>query len=833
MVAKAIQPPVGKILGGKYRVDKEVGRGGMATIYAAENVDIGKPVAVKVLAAELARSRTVTERFLREARAAARVRSPHICEVYDAGTFQGQPFIVMELLHGESLYDRLARERRLTSGDTLRIASDVCRGLSLAHSRAIVHRDLKPENIFLTRAEDGTLQTKVVDFGLAKFYEPTSDPKLARLTKDGALFGTPAYMSPEQANAKGSVDHRSDLWALGCIVYEMLTGRTVWDVEQGVAMTLAQVATKELPFPSKYAPSLPVAFEEWFRKALAREPEYRFQSADEFRRALRATLVDSGTPYTGNLSGPHQPTTPVPRLGSLPTPTAMIDGTAAFSNPKPVQDTGQPPLADTDAGSVATSLPKARPSAKWPLAIIGIIAGLGLVWIIRTRATPNTAESAPHAEQIARAQGLVEDGDSAEAAEQLRQVFKQSRGKAARSLMSHVSAVVEAKKGDCTLIGIGHPRPFSAESKASKATLFSSSEHPPFAVWADATGPDEPVQARTSQLDSALRRTTQPASVTPEAESVREPTLFGTDQGIGLIYWDMGTERAGAYARRLTSSGLIDSRPILISTQRPGHPYYPTIASAEDGGFWVAWVEPTRARVNDIFVRKLNKNLEPVSAPVAITAYAPSRGKVQADRPSLAIHQGLLHIAFVVRRGNNHEVVLVRTPATSALEGKSAIPKDGTAEPGDEELDRFLGQALKLSKSGGGHNRASVACAPSGCFVAWDEATVAARLVFVENDGSVRWREQLAKQDGTSARPSVATFGEHAVVAWFDATNVYAAPLTPNAVGTRSVVGRVSAVMRQPQPTWTRSNQNNEWYLSWRSYESAVPEPFVAKIRCN
>src|ERR1043165_182154 len=162
---------IGTILDGKFRVTKEIGRGGMAAVYEAENVDIGKRVAVKVLSAELANSKVVTERFMREARAAAKIRSPYICDVYDVGTYNGRPFLVMELLEGESLYDRLARDRRLDPKEVIEIATQTAAGLQQAHDEGIVHRDLKPENIFLTRSGGGERITKIVDFGLAKFYE--------------------------------------------------------------------------------------------------------------------------------------------------------------------------------------------------------------------------------------------------------------------------------------------------------------------------------------------------------------------------------------------------------------------------------------------------------------------------------------------------------------------------------------------------------------------------------------------------------------------------------------------------------------------------------------
>src|SRR4051812_3076144 len=161
--------PIGTVLAEKYRLTREIGRGGMAAVYEAQNVDIGKRVAVKVLAAELTTSTIVVERFLREARAAAAISSPFICDVYDSGKLEdGRPFLVLELLEGESLYERMTRVRQIDVPSTVRMMGQVARGLTKAHAAGIVHRDLKPENIFLTKDEEGHLLAKILDFGLAK-----------------------------------------------------------------------------------------------------------------------------------------------------------------------------------------------------------------------------------------------------------------------------------------------------------------------------------------------------------------------------------------------------------------------------------------------------------------------------------------------------------------------------------------------------------------------------------------------------------------------------------------------------------------------------------------
>ena len=281
--------PVGTLLVGKYRVAREIGRGGMAAVYEAEQLSLGKKVAVKILASELAASTIVIERFFREARAAASVKSPYIVDVYDSGRLDdGRPFIAMEMLEGESLYDRMARVRIIDIDTTIRCIVHTARGLVKAHAAGIVHRDLKPENIFLTKGEDGDDVCKILDFGLAKFYAPVNPEEKAakRLTREGAVFGTPAYVSPEQVKGQGNVDHRADLWALGCMAYECLIGRPVWNMDQGVAMTFAAIATGPIPVPSDARADLPPAFDAWFKKCLERDPDLRYQSARELSDAF-------------------------------------------------------------------------------------------------------------------------------------------------------------------------------------------------------------------------------------------------------------------------------------------------------------------------------------------------------------------------------------------------------------------------------------------------------------------------------------------------------------------------------------------------------------------
>jgi eukaryotic-like serine/threonine-protein kinase len=205
---------------GAYRVVEPLGDGGMGMVYVAEHTLIGKRVAVKVLRGEYGATPQLVERFFNEARVTTAIRHPGIVEVFDFGyTDTAQPYIVMELLEGQSLAARLADGEKVKVLEALAIARGIASALSAAHARAIVHRDLKPDNVFLVREADGD-RVKLLDFGIAKL---GCDPTVSR-TRTGLLLGTPQYMSPEQCRGASACDHRSDLYSLGCVLFEMLAG---------------------------------------------------------------------------------------------------------------------------------------------------------------------------------------------------------------------------------------------------------------------------------------------------------------------------------------------------------------------------------------------------------------------------------------------------------------------------------------------------------------------------------------------------------------------------------------------------------------------------------
>jgi eukaryotic-like serine/threonine-protein kinase len=259
----------------RYTFERELGRGGMATVYLAQDLKHDRPVALKVLHPEFAAS-LGPERFLREIRLTARLRHPHILPVHDSGEAAGQLWYTMPYVDGESLRQRVTRERQLPLEDALRIACEVAEALDYAHRHGIVHRDIKPENILL---EDG--HAVVADFGVARAIEGAGGD---RLTETGLAVGTPSYMSPEQASAERVLDGRSDIYALGCVLYEMLAGEPPFTGPSAQAV-IAKRLVEPVPHLGTVR-DLPTGLEQVVTRALARAPADRFQNAAEFAEAL-------------------------------------------------------------------------------------------------------------------------------------------------------------------------------------------------------------------------------------------------------------------------------------------------------------------------------------------------------------------------------------------------------------------------------------------------------------------------------------------------------------------------------------------------------------------
>ena len=268
---------LGAAVDGRYRIEREIGRGGMATVYLANDLRHGRQVALKVLDPELAHA-VGPERFLREIEIAARLSHPHIMPLFDSGSAGGHLFYVMPFVRGESLRQRLERERHLPIPDALAIARDVAEALEHAHARGVIHRDIKPENILLFEG-----QAIVADFGIALAASAAAD---GRITGTGLIVGTPAYMSPEALLGEGT-DARSDQYSLACVVYEMLVGEAPFVAPTPQAM-IARRLLDTAPSMRRLGSTVPAAADDAVKRALAKDPAARFASVAEFARALTA-----------------------------------------------------------------------------------------------------------------------------------------------------------------------------------------------------------------------------------------------------------------------------------------------------------------------------------------------------------------------------------------------------------------------------------------------------------------------------------------------------------------------------------------------------------------
>ena len=276
----AIERGENTVVAERYRLTRVIARGGMGTVWQATNLRLDVPCAIKFIEGDLARDAVALGRFEREAKAAAQIRSPHVVQILDHGTFDGAPYIAMELLDGEDLGRRLSRAFRMSPRDVAAVVTQASRALAKAHAMEIVHRDLKPENLFLAWDDDREI-VKVLDFGVAKRVQLD----LPSHTTQGAMLGTPSYMSPEQAQGAKDVDYRSDLWALAVIAFRCMTGVLPFR-SKSLAELLVQIIVGPLPVPSELAIDVPSGFDAWWARAASRDPNRRFQSAKELAHAL-------------------------------------------------------------------------------------------------------------------------------------------------------------------------------------------------------------------------------------------------------------------------------------------------------------------------------------------------------------------------------------------------------------------------------------------------------------------------------------------------------------------------------------------------------------------
>jgi eukaryotic-like serine/threonine-protein kinase len=315
----SVDDTIGKTFAGKYRVEQMIGEGGMGKVYKATQLALDKPVVLKVLRQALLGDERTVARFQREAKAASRLNHPNSISVLDFGQADdGAMYIAMEYVQGKDLHQILSREWPLPESRVMRVMSQVLSALADAHSVGVIHRDLKPENIMVSQGRSEPDFVKVLDFGIAKIIDGSDDEGPA-LTRAGFVCGTPEYMSPEQARG-AKLDHRSDLYAVGVILYQLVTGLLPFDSDTAVGF-----ATKHLteipPPPTKRRPDARVspAMERLIMKALSKNPDERPQTAEQFRAELLA-IDKERRAAVGRRSGPHSASSlaPVPQRKVTP-----------------------------------------------------------------------------------------------------------------------------------------------------------------------------------------------------------------------------------------------------------------------------------------------------------------------------------------------------------------------------------------------------------------------------------------------------------------------------------------------------------------------------------
>ncbi len=339
-----VLPLEGRMLDGKFRFTKLLGAGGMGAVWRAQNVRVRKAVAIKLMHPEFAGNPGILDRFKNEATAAGQIGSQHICDIYDFGASALGPYIVLEMLNGRSFGELIQQYGRVDPGLAAIVMRQALIGLEAAHQVGIIHRDLKPENIFLHEPSPGHLLVKLMDFGISKFSQGGNDGK----TGVGVLMGTPEYMSPEQAEGAASADQRTDIWAMGAILYKALTGIEAFGGPT-MAATLVALSTKEPKPIESIVPGIPPELIAVVRRCLVKDPAGRYQSARELADALAPFEQFAGT------------------LPSAPQPT-ISGGALSTTSPQGQQPAGGTQVSAPHAPQATMITGHGPPGATTPVA---------------------------------------------------------------------------------------------------------------------------------------------------------------------------------------------------------------------------------------------------------------------------------------------------------------------------------------------------------------------------------------------------------------------------------------------------------------------------------
>lgn len=370
---------VGRIVAAKYRVLASIAAGGMGKVYRAEQLPLGRPVALKVLHPKHTDGpdgASLRKRFLREASILSKLQHPNIVTVFDYGNIEADEhggerlFMAMEYLSGETLLQRLIARGRLPWQECADIAKQLARGLREAHARGLVHRDLKPSNVMILKAADGEERVKIVDFGIVKVLEVGDNDQ--ELTQEGSVVGSPNYMAPEQI-ATGKVDPRSDMYSLGVILYQCLTGRFPFDVETPMQMMVAHVSKPPIPLLDRTSGlKVPAWLDELVMRCLAKAPDRRPQAMDEVLRAIQGDALSRDSALRSPAARPAE---------RRPEPEPLVDETSVASEPP------GPPSAHTAPAGAPVAPARSLPATIAVMVVAAALGGMGVL-ALRTQVAP-------------------------------------------------------------------------------------------------------------------------------------------------------------------------------------------------------------------------------------------------------------------------------------------------------------------------------------------------------------------------------------------------------------------------------------------------------------
>ncbi len=387
----------GSVLAGKFRVERMLGRGGMGTVVAATHLQLETVFALKFIKPELASRPGLIDRFLREAKASAQLRGDHICRVFDVSTIDGIPYLVMELLEGTDLAKLLAKEGMLTAARACNYVLQACAGVAVAHAAGIVHRDIKPGNLFVTNGPGGVDAIKVLDFGLAKVSLGDDDEQ----THAGKhLLGSPAYMAPEQIRTPHEVDPRTDVWALGVVLYELITGKHPF-VGKNLSQLVEQIETA--PAPELFG--VPPELDQTIRRCLAKEPARRFRDVGELAKAVAPIGATAARTLPSVISHVLDTSRVITPETDKPTGVAtVVDKPVAVDSEPPTDPRPTPSAAttlDAATGVVANKSRWRSPRVLWLAGGAGAVAATVAIVVAVQRGQPPPASAAPPPEPVA------------------------------------------------------------------------------------------------------------------------------------------------------------------------------------------------------------------------------------------------------------------------------------------------------------------------------------------------------------------------------------------------------------------------------------------------